>query len=333
LDKQAAIIGLGNWGTALGNHLSHKGLDVLGWSIESSVVESINQAHRHPRFMTEVLLHSEFKATLSLEEALQRRVLVLVLPAVILGRVIPKMKTRADALVISAVKGIVGDSLLTPLQFYEEHGTPCSGLAVISGPSFARDVVVHRPCGIVAASKDQAAARLAADLFSCEWMRVYTCGDPLGVELGGITKNVIALAAGVCDGMELGDSARAGLITRGLAEMMRLAKAMGADLMTLSGLSGLGDLVMTATCDTSRNRTVGLRLGRGESLSHILETLGSVAEGVETTPHVVALAQKYQIEMPITEQVAKLLKGEMAPREMVKALVSRPLKREFEWAA
>jgi glycerol-3-phosphate dehydrogenase (NAD(P)+) len=160
-------------------------------------------------------------------------------------------------------------------------------------------------------------------------MKVYISTDPLGVEVGGIVKNVIALAAGVSDGLGLGDSARAGLITRGLAEMMRLAGAMGADVQTLAGLSGLGDLVMTASCDASRNRTVGLRLGKGESLSTIINTLGSVAEGVSTTPLVMKLAEKHQVDMPITFGVDKLLKGQISASEMAKALLSRPPRREF----
>ena len=161
-------------------------------------------------------------------------------------------------------------------------------------------------------------------------MRVYVSTDPLGVELGGILKNVIAIAVGASDGLGLGDSARAGLITRGLAEMTRLACAMGADARTLAGLSGLGDLVLTCTCDSSRNRTVGMRLGRGEKLQEILSTLGSVAEGVKTTASVLKLAATYGVEMPITVQVDKLLRGETSPRESLQALISRPLKKELE---
>jgi len=160
-------------------------------------------------------------------------------------------------------------------------------------------------------------------------MKVYVSTDPLGVELGGILKNVMALAVGIADGIGHGDSARAGLITRGLAEMTRLAAAMGARSRTLSGLSGMGDLVLTATCDTSRNRTVGLRLGRGESLDHIINTLGSTAEGVRTAPFVLKLGEKYSVEMPITEHVCHVIDGSLKPEEVLEQLITRPLKREF----
>lgn len=191
-------------------------------------------------------------------------------------------------------------------------------------------MVAGKPCGIVAASEKEETAKEVAELFLSDSMKVYPSTDPLGVELGGILKNVIALAVGVCDGIGLGDSARAGLVTRGLAEITRLAVAMGAKERTLSGLSGLGDLLMTSTCDTSRNRTVGLRLGRGESLQHIIDTLGSVAEGVKTTPLVMKLAEKYQVEMPISTQASRLIAGEVRPEEIVQILVTRPMRKEFE---
>ena len=234
-----------------------------------------------------------------------------------------------ECMVISGIKGIDAATGLTPLQCAERYLPPHCRRVVLSGPGFAKDIAAHRPAGLVAASVDEPATREAAELFRSDWMKIYLSADPLGVELGGIVKNVIAIAAGASDGLSFGDSARAGLITRGLAEMMRLASAMGADAQTLSGLSGLGDLVLPATCDASRNRTVGLRLGRGETLPHILESLGSVAEGVTAAPLVLKLAQRHGVEMPITEQVNSLLKGEISPLEMARALIGRPLKKEF----
>lgn len=329
MNRAISVLGLGNWGTALANHLALKGHDVLGWSIEPDVVEGINSTGRNIRFLSTVQLSPNLKATTSLDEVLQRDILIVAVPSMALTDLSPKLRAPQSALVVSAVKGVEELTLATPLTHIESLHSARYRLAVLSGPSFARDVVVQRPCGVVAASRDESVARAVAELFTSDSMKVYVSTDPLGVEIGGITKNVIALAVGVSDGLGLGDSARAGLITRGLAEMMRLAEAMGADRQTLAGLSGLGDLSMTATCDTSRNRTVGLRLGKGEKLDHIVASLGSVAEGVSSTPLVMKLAERYKVEMPITVHVSKLLNGEMSAQELVKSLVTRPMRREF----
>lgn len=329
MSGEIAVLGLGNWGTALANHLAVKGHNVLAWTIEADVAAGIAAARRNPRFLSHVELSPNLTATGDLSAALARATIVVAVPSAALTAVVPKLKAPRGALVISAVKGVEEATLETPLRFIEREHPGAYRLAVISGPSFARDVIVQRPCGIVAASPTEEVAREVAELFSNGSMKVYVSTDPLGVEIGGITKNVIALAAGVSDGLELGDSARAGLITRGLAEMMRLAEAMGAERQTLAGLAGLGDLTMTASCDTSRNRTVGLRLGRGEKLDAIIASLGSVAEGVSSTPLVMKLAAQHNVEMPITRHVSQLLNGEMTPHELVKSLVTRPLKREF----
>lgn len=327
---QASVVGLGNWGTALANHLACKGLEVLGWAIEPEIVSGINENHHNPTYLKDVALSPNLKATGRLEEALSAPIVVLVVPSKVLAKVVPGLALRSDQILVSAVKGIEPSAVQTPLQFAAARlPAPCR-LAVLSGPSFARDVVLQRPCGIVAAAQDEATARAVAELFTGNSMKVYISTDPLGVELGGITKNVIAVAVGVSDGLNLGDSARAGLITRGLAEMTRLAEAMGADVRTLAGLSGLGDLAMTSTSDLSRNRTVGVRLGKGEKLSDIVASLGSVAEGVTTTPLVLDLASRFKVEMPITQQVAALIRGEVTPAEAVRNLISRPMRREVD---
>ena len=327
--ESVSILGLGTWGTALAEHLARKGTDVIGWTVVAEIAEGINSGHRNPLYLNQAALNHRLRATLSLEEALSRSVLVLAFPSAVLSEVVPKLMVQPGTLVISAIKGMEPRTLMTPLVYAAAHMPAGAELAVLSGPSFARDVAAGLPCGIVAASRSRETARRAADLFASETMRVYMSLDPLGVEIGGVVKNVIAIAAGVCDGMGLGDSARAGLITRGLAEMMRLSAAIGADVKTLSGLSGLGDLVMTATCDTSRNRTVGLRLGRGEKLGDIIRSLGSIAEGVDTTRLVLELARRHKIDVPVTEQVDRLLKGETTPADVVTALFARPMKMEF----
>ncbi|MCB9030499.1 MAG: NAD(P)-dependent glycerol-3-phosphate dehydrogenase [Deltaproteobacteria bacterium] len=325
-----SVLGLGNWGTALANHLASGGNDVLGWCIEEDIAASINSDQRNPRYQSDIKLEKSLKATNDLAEALERKVILMVFPSAALKEMVPKLSLKADTILISAIKGLEKETLLTPLQYAQQNLKTPAKLCVISGPSFAKDVVRHLPCTVVAASDELATAEEVAKLFSFNNLRVYSSTDTIGVELGGVLKNVIALAAGVCDALNLGDSARAALITRGLAEMTRLATAMGADARTLAGLSGLGDLVMTASCDTSRNRTVGLRLGNGESLDHIIETLGSVAEGVTTTPLALRLAEKYQEDLPIAQNVQKLLNGEQTPKQMVEALISRPLRKEFK---
>jgi len=327
--SKVAVVGLGNWGTALAQHLAAKGLDVVCWAREAQIVEGVNRDHRNPLFQNHVKLHPNLSASAELGCAAAADFVVLAFPSAGLGDLLPKLRIKPGAIIISAIKGLEMESHLTPLQFAASKLSPGTPLAVISGPSFAKEVILHKPCGLVAASADAQVALRVAELFSSDWMRLYTSTDPLGVELGGILKNVIALAVGVADGLEFGDSARAGLITRGLAEMMRLSQAMGADVRTLSGLSGLGDLAMTATSDTSRNRTVGLRLGRGENLEQIVANLGSVAEGVKTAYVVEVLAAQFGVEMPISAAVARLLRREAPMDQIVRSLLSRPVKSEL----
>lgn len=322
-------MGLGNWGTALANHLASNRNSVLGWSIEPEVVSGINKENRNPNYLSDVQLHKNLSATENLEETLSSDFVLLVVPSAAMEEVLPKIKLRDGTILVSAVKGIVEKQCMTPLQYARSVLPKSIQLAVLSGPSFAKDVVRGKPCGIVAAANSEEVAMKVAELFSVGSMKAYASTDPLGVELGGILKNVIALAAGICDGLDLGESARAGVITRGLAEMMRLAEVLGADRQTLSGLSGLGDLAMTSTSPLSRNRTVGFLLGQGKSLDEIIASLGSVAEGVRTTPLVISLAQKAGVEMPIAEEVSRVLKEETSPEQLVEALLSRPLKREF----
>lgn len=325
-----AMLGLGNWGTALANHLACKGHQVTGWSVEKNVVDSINSTHRNARYLSDVDLNERISATSNLDDVRGHDVLIFAFPSSALGQIVPTFTARADQTIISVIKGFEEASLLTPTQFVAQSLGSQSRCAVLSGPSFARDVVVRRPCGIVAASTNLAVAETVAELFNSDSMKVYLSTDAIGVEIGGAVKNVIALAAGVCDGLRLGDSARAGLVTRGLAEMMRLARVLGGQDITLAGLSGLGDLVMTASSDLSRNRTVGLRLGAGEKLSTIVGSLGSVAEGVKTTPLVMTLARRHGVDMPITAAVERLLSGELSPQQLVRELMTRPTRREFD---
>lgn len=324
------VVGLGSWGTALANHLCTKNCDVLGWARNSEIVEEINKRHFNPKYLKGVRLSPQLKATNDIADLAGRDYLLLTFPSSQLANIIPQLKIGPRTTVISAIKGFEQQTLLTPTQFISHLGIRCLATAVLSGPSFARDIAEGRPCGVVFASKEEAHAQRCAEIFAGEAMRVFTSTDVLGVELGGAVKNVVALAAGACDGLGLGESARAGLITRGLAEMMRLAEAMGAQRQTLAGLSGLGDLIMTATSGMSRNHQVGFRLGRGERLADILKNLGSVAEGVTTTGSVQKLAQKHNIRVTITDHVALVLSGQVEPKEVISSLVVRPVKPEFD---
>lgn len=322
------VLGLGFWGTALSEHLARNGAKVAAWTIESEVVEGIAKSRHHPRCFPDHSLHPNISASTEIARALEPEIIIVALPVSAWRDVFGRDSNFQGKILVSVAKGLEPGSELTPLEFLKrEHGL--TQTVVLSGPSFAKDVMVGFPVGLVAGSADPKLSEAIAKLFSAGQLRVYTSTDPLGVELGGILKNVIAIAVGIADGLELGESTRASLVTRGLAEMTRLAEALSAKRETLYGLSGLGDLTMTATSDTSRNRTVGLRLGRGEPLEKIIQTLGSVAEGVYSTPHVVKLGRARGIELPISEGVLAVLEARSTPQEVLKLLVRRPLKAEF----
>jgi glycerol-3-phosphate dehydrogenase (NAD(P)+) len=236
----------------------------------------------------------------------------------------------SQALIVSATKGIEADSLQTMSRVLQDVIATVKQvrIAALSGPTFAREVSHNIPSAIVAAATTEDVAQDVQALFNTPVFRVYTNTDILGVELGGALKNVMALAAGVCDGLQFGYNARAALITRGLAEIAQLGVAMGARLQTFSGLSGMGDLVLTCTGDLSRNHSVGVQLGQGKSLDEILRHLHMVAEGVTTAGSAVALGRKYQVEMPIAERVYALLHGSIEPHAAVTELMTRALKQE-----
>ena len=324
------VIGLGCWGTALSQHLARKKISVTAWDRSVEVVSSVNSKHRHAKFLTEYVLAPELVATSDIKEALLAPIILIALSAAAWQSVLTPLKSIPDStIIISATKGIEPSSKLMPLQFLEEKLGWKNPLVTLSGPSFAHEVLRGAPCGIVAASKNSEAAQVVATLFTSETMKVYPSDDPLGVEWGGILKNVIAIGAGVSDGLKLGDSARAGVITRGMAEMIRFATSQGAKLQTLAGLSGLGDLLMTATSDSSRNRLVGLKLGAGTPLNTALKEIGSTAEGVGTALIIRELCQKFNVEMPISVEVAKLVSGETTPDQTVRSLISRPIRPEW----
>lgn len=330
-----AVVGAGSWGTALALLLAGKGLPVRLWSYESDVVSEIRDHRENRSFLPGFPIPALVEATDDLPRALEGAgVVISVSPAQHAGGVLASAldHLHPDALVITASKGIEIDTLRTMDQVLEELLPPVQHrrLVVVSGPSFAAEVAAGLPTAVVVASRDGGAALEAQALFQTPAFRVYTNDDVIGVELGGALKNVVALAAGVASGLGFGHNTLAALITRGLAEITRLGLVMGARQATFSGLAGMGDLVLTCTGDLSRNRTVGTRLGQGESLGDILGDMRAVAEGVRTAPAVRDLARRHGVEMPIVEEVCAILEGVRSPSDAVRSLMLRDPKPE-DW--
>ncbi len=331
--KRVAVIGAGSWGTALAAVLAKKGHDVHLWAFEAEVAEQITRGQENTSYLSGVDLPENLKSTADLESALEgAEVVVSVSPAQVVGGVMAAAAPHIadDALVLSASKGIETTTLRRMDEVISQVLSPAqmARFTVLSGPSFALEVAKEIPTAVVAASDNSDAALAVQDLFQTEYFRVYTGSDVLGVELGGALKNVIALGAGVAAGLGGGLNTLAALITRGLAEMRRLGVAMGARAATFSGLAGMGDLVLTCTGTLSRNRTVGYRLGQGESLEDILAEMSAVAEGVATSHAVHDLAARYGVEMPIAEEVFGILTLGTDPEQALKNLMQRDPKPE-----
>ena len=319
--SRVGILGLGAWGRALALHCAGKGLDVTAWGRSAKAEPSLFVGERFFACPPTLSITSDLSQLAGID------LLIVSLPARAWSEVMPRVTAKT---IVSATKGLEPSSGLTPLSYLREKlGHDDNSLCVVSGPSFAADLAAGRPLSLVSASQSLTTANAVASLFSGSTVRVYTSTDALGVEVGGIFKNVIAIAAGISDALELGPSARAGIISRGLAEMVRLSVAMGAEAQTLTGLSGLGDLIMTATENQSRNRTVGLRLGKGESIQEIIDSLGAIAEGVATAPLILSLAKKLSVDTPITEQISSLVSGDLSARQVASNLMNRPRKNEF----
>jgi glycerol-3-phosphate dehydrogenase (NAD(P)+) len=332
--ERAAVIGAGAWGTTLARHLAEKGLPVTLWAYEPEVIDAIRTKHENLIFLPGIPLPPALHATGSLGDAI--RDVDLLLFAVPSHAARPVLRELSPLLrraipVISATKGIEEDSLQLMTQVMGEVLPPPFHdlLTVLSGPSFAAEVCLRRPTAIVLAGQRPDIVRRLQSLLMSGAFRVYAGSDQIGVQLGGALKNVMAVAAGVVDGLGLGHNARAALITRGLAEMIRLGIALGADPRTFYGLSGVGDLVLTCTGPLSRNYTVGTRLGRGERLRAILEETKTVAEGVRTSRAAARLAERHGVEMPIVTEVARVLFEDKPPRQAVTELMERAAKDEL----
>ncbi len=334
--SQIAVIGAGAWGTGLSIVLGRKGTHrVRLWAHEAEVCESIAHKRINEAFLPGRLVPETVSTTNDLATALnQAEIVVSVMPSQHCRALFERMRPLipSEAHIVSATKGLEEGSLqrMTEVVAQVLKRTDNAGIGALSGPSFAQEVARGDPTAITIASPDSALLRTVQQEFSDPSFRVYTNSDVIGVELGGALKNIIAIAAGICDGLGFGHNSAAALITRGLAEMTRLVVACGGRAETMAGLAGLGDLVLTCTGDLSRNRSVGVELGRGKKLPEILSSMhGMVAEGVFTTTAAVGLARARGIEMPITEQMHAILHEGRSPREAIHELMTRSGKSEL----
>jgi len=330
--SRIAVIGAGAWGTALAIVLSRgQRHQVTLWAYEDEVRDSISRSRSNDLFLPGFSIPAEVAVTNSLAEALNNaRIALTVMPSHHARRLFKEMlpALTSDLLLVSATKGIENETDKCMTEIAAEV-TGVSRIAALSGPSFAKEVARGDPTAVTVASANPETAACIQREFSDPMFRVYTSDDVVGVELGGALKNVIAIAAGIVEGLNFGHNTAAALITRGLAEMTRLAIACGARRETLSGLSGMGDLVLTCTGGLSRNRTVGVELGRGRKLPDIMAGMhGMVAEGVFTTDAALGLARRHQVEMPITEQVHMILHEQKSPKHAIRELMGRPGKEE-----
>ena len=325
-----SILGAGSWGTALGQVLQDNGLKVMIWHYNDSFVSEINSTYRHPS-LPSVLLSNKIQFTSSIKNIIEYgELLIVALPTQSIRKVLLEFPSNYNKPVISVSKGIEINSGYRVGQIVlETLNTPLEDYIVLSGPTHAEEVANRYPSAIVAASINSKNAKMVQKLFSNNNFRVYTSKDVIGVEIGGSSKNVIAIASGICSGLGLGDNTIAALVTRGLEEIVRFGISLGANRSTFSGLSGIGDLVVTAYSMHSRNRQVGIRLGKDEKLDEIVSTMDMVAEGVETCKSIYDLSHKNNIDMPICNQVFKVLFLDTSPREAILELMGRELVDEY----
>jgi len=334
--SRVAVIGAGSWGTALANLLAEKeGVDVHLWVREEEVCTEIREKHRNQLFLPDIRLTPDLKVTRSFEEALHEKEAVLIaVPSHVFRAVLQGLEPFLErgTSVMMATKGIENDSLMIMSQVVDQvlGKGYAQAFSCLAGPSFAKEVSRKLPTAVTIACEDVTHGERVQKLFSTGFFRVYLSSDVVGTQLGGALKNVIAIAAGVCDGLNFGSNARAALITRGLAEITRLGVKMGSNPHTFAGLAGMGDLVLTCTGDLSRNRTVGVQVGKGKSIEEITSGMNMVAEGIRTSKSAYELAKKAGVVMPIVDQVYEILYEGKDPHQAVKELMTRDLKVELE---
>lgn len=331
--QRIAVLGGGAWGTALAVHLARLGRDVTLWARDAALAGEMAAARENRAYLPGIELPATLRPVSDLEQALRGAACVVsAIPSHGTRGVIRQARAAlpAGAAVISATKGLEVETLLRVSEVIEQELGSSRPIAALSGPSFAAELARGAPTAVAVASRSEAIVAAVQQEFHSSYFRLYATSDLVGVEIGGAMKNVIAIAAGAIESLGLGDNARSALITRGLAEISRLAAALGGQRETLAGLSGLGDLVLTCTGQRSRNRAVGIELGKGRPLEEILGGMRTVAEGVRTTGAALALGGRHGVELPITSQMAGVLAGRQTPREAVEELMLRRQRSEVE---
>ena len=329
------VVGAGAWGTALADLLASKGYPIDLWVFEKEVKDQILEFRENRIFLPDVELSSNLHPTNDLAEVVSgKNLVVVVVPSHLMRETTLKMASYVskETIIVSASKGIENKTHLTMTGVFKEtlSGIPDHRLAVISGPSFAREVAAKLPTAVTVASRDIKIAALVQQVFATPYFRVYTSEHVIGVELGGSLKNVIAIGAGVIDGLKLGLNARAALITRGITEIQRLGLKLGANPRSFTGLAGVGDLILTCTGHLSRNYTVGKKIGQGKKVSDILSEMRMVAEGVKTAKSVYNLSRQLGVDMPIFHEMYRVLYEDFSPREAVYRLMTRDLRQELD---
>src|SRR5262245_60530667 len=331
--REVAVLGAGSWGTALAVHLGLIGHDVRLWARDEALASDMNTRRANAVYLPDITLPPNVLVTSSIESVLRdTHVVVAAIPShgcrAVMKSAAPHLASRA--VIVSAMKGLEADTLLRMSEVITQEAGAGHPVVVLSGPSFAVEVSQRLPTAVLAAAPDAQATELVQAEFRSPYFRLYGSDDVIGVEIGGALKNVIAIAAGVVEGLGLGHNALAALVTRGLAELTRLACAAGGRRETLAGLSGLGDLVLTCTGQLSRNRHVGVELARGRPLTEILASMKMIAEGVRTTGAALALGARHGVELPIATQMQAVLSGETDVRTAIAALMLRRQRAEAE---
>ncbi len=325
-----SVIGAGSWGTALAQLFSEKFDKVFIWDRNEDIINSINKNHINPKYFSEYRLSENISASLEIDEVFQAGdIILVVIPVQHIREVLKKISIKVDKPIITASKGIEIETLKLPSDIIiEVLDVSYKKVMALSGPSFAKEVMKKLPTAVTLAG-EPCIGEKTQELINLEHFRVYLSFDIRGAEIGGAVKNVIAIATGISDGLGLGNNARASLITRGLHEMRRVANVYNANPQTLYGLSGMGDLVLTATGDLSRNRRFGILFGQGKPLEEALKEVGQVVEGIETVKAVKKLQEKYDLDLPISEAVYKTIYEGLNPKDAVRYLMKRELKKEY----